>query len=307
MDWSNKLPTRRRKPSAAEIAAQLQEDTDSDENGDDSGSDVENVSNLRSPNLQSECTSESDEESSSDDDTTEVVPPLKRRLINAGDQLSLDDISSVTETEKSDEQFSGQDGTIWSSAVPKTRSIGRTCRSKDRILRKEGGPTKFILMRSKDAKDIFLELLTYSNLSDIVKYTNKEAERGGEHNFNLTETELIAFIGLCLARGVFKGKNEPVKSFWSSDYGKPLFIRTMSRKRFLLLQRFLRFDDKVTRPSRRKSDKFSAIRQVWSRCVDRFQTCYFPPAMSQWMNSYCHVSAEHPSFSTCHKSQENSA
>ena len=39
-----------------------------------------------------------------------------------------------------------------------------------------------------------------------VKFTNKIAKSRGESIFNLTETELVVFIGLCLACGFFKGK-----------------------------------------------------------------------------------------------------
>ena len=106
------------------------------------------------------------------------------------------------------------------------------------ILRHAGGPTRYILQRSDDITDIFLELLDRRNIDDIVEFTNAEATRSGKPNFNLDSVEFIAFIGLCLARGVAKGRNEPLSSFWSDDTGRPMFRETMSRNRFKDIMRF---------------------------------------------------------------------
>ena len=62
----------------------------------------------------------------------------------------------------------------------------------------------------------------------IVKYTNAEAATHGQDNFSLDIIELKAFIGLCLARGVTKGRNEPVSSFWSEETGRAMSKETMN-------------------------------------------------------------------------------
>ena len=51
----------------------------------------------------------------------------------------------------------------------------------------------------------------------------KEAADAGVQNFAIDRYECIGFIGLCLARGVLKGKGEPLRSFWSESTGRSLF------------------------------------------------------------------------------------
>ena len=63
------------------------------------------------------------------------------------------------------DNYSRRDGTIWNANFLKSNSVGQ--KSKEQVLKK-GGPVKFIMMRSNDAKDIFLELLTHSTLSDAM-------------------------------------------------------------------------------------------------------------------------------------------
>lgn len=65
-----------------------------------------------------------------------------------------------------------------------------------------------------------------------------------------TVTELKALIGLLFTAGVNRGHMEPVTALWSPQDGRPLFSATMSVSRFKSLLRFLRFDNKQTRPER---------------------------------------------------------
>ena len=81
--------------------------------------------------------------------------------------------------------------------------------------------------------------------------TMAEARLQGDNNFQFSVEELQTFIGLCIIRGVIKGRDEPVKSFWNTDYGRPVFGETMSRNNFLSILRYIRFDDKKTGPRRR--------------------------------------------------------
>jgi len=90
------------------------------------------------------------------------------------------------------------------------------------------GPTQYILQRTDTISDIFIELFDSRNMDDIVKYTNAEAATHGQDNFSLDIIELKAFIGLCLARGVTKGRNEPVSSFWSEETGRAMSKETMN-------------------------------------------------------------------------------
>ena len=78
------------------------------------------------------------------------------------------------------------------------------------------------------------------------------------------------------ARGAFGAKGLSVESLWSSIWGPPLFSQTMSRNRFSEIQRFLRFDLKVTRSQRLEDDKFALASEVWNRFIANSIMCYKP-------------------------------
>ena len=50
----------------------------------------------------------------------------------------------------------------------------------------------------------------------------------------------------------------------------------MSRDRFLLLLKLLRFDDKSTRRKRLAHDKFALVSEIWHKLVHNCQICYSP-------------------------------
>ena len=167
------------------------------------------------------------------------------------------------------EIVTAKDGTQWNKTP---RRFGRV--PSHNVIRREGGPTTFITSRVDDVKDVFFELLDYGNMDSIVKFTLAEAKRKGDETFEFDVEMLRAFIGLCIARGAYKGRDEPLKSLWSSRDGRPLFVGTMSRDTFLLILRYIRFDCKEKR--RRGEDRFQHIREIWERTVENFRKCYLP-------------------------------
>lgn len=50
----------------------------------------------------------------------------------------------------------------------------------------------------------------------------------------------------------------------------------MSERRFCHLSRCLRFDDPATREARRQTDKFTPIRDLWDKLIDKCQANYSP-------------------------------
>ena len=108
-----------------------------------------------------------------------------------------------------------------------------------------------------------------------MNFTLAEARRNGDENFQFDIEILQAFLGLCIARGAYKRRDEPLKSLWSSRDGRPLFVGTMSRDTFLLILRYIRFDDKEKRRRGEHQDKFQHIRQIWETTVENFRKCYF--------------------------------
>ena len=53
---------------------------------------------------------------------------------------------------------------------------------------------------------------------------------------------------------------------------------TMSRNKFQSILRYIRFDDKNSRPICRTTDKFAAIQELWNSVMDNCQKSYFPHA-----------------------------
>ena len=172
------------------------------------------------------------------------------------------------------ESILSRDGTIWENRPPNAN--GRT--SRRNIIRTRLGTKQFILDKVDTALDVFKELWGHQNFECILRFTKAEALRQGNTTFSISKQELDAFFGLCLLRGVFKGRNEPLSSFWESDHGRPIFRETMSRNKFQSILRYIRFDDKNSRPIRRRIDKFAAIRELWNSVMDNCQKSYFPHA-----------------------------
>jgi hypothetical protein len=168
----------------------------------------------------------------------------------------------------------GKDGTQWQEVKIEENSGGRY--AAHNIIRHKQGSTRFILNRVDTEVDIFFELMGRDWIQKIVTFTLAEARRQNNQNFMLTENDLLAFLGLCFARGVLLGKNEPVYNLWSKEFGRDIFRDTMSRQRFLSIKRYIRFDDKSTRTERRKNDKFTAIRDLWESVMSNCGNCYNP-------------------------------
>ena len=64
-----------------------------------------------------------------------------------------------------------------------------------------------------------------------------------------TTGELDAFFGILITCGLHKSNKEHLSDLWKSDY-LPLVRASMSRNRFRMLLRFIRFDNDITRPQR---------------------------------------------------------
>lgn len=226
---------------AARIIEQLQ-DEDSDIDDIDDQYEEEQVA-------ESDSTAQSEEEEEADDDELEFNP--NENLI----------------------PYVSREGTHWHQHPLRNNAVRRPDRN---IIRHQAGATNFILQRSNDIVDVFIELFSRQNLEEIVNFTNAEAASKGIDDFGLDDIELRAFVGLNFARGVTKGRNEPLCSFWSESTGRPLFRDTMSRNRYQLILRFLRFDSRNDRRQRRALDPFCLIRNVWDRVIASSARAYRP-------------------------------
>lgn len=237
-----------------------------DEDSDNTDSDIESDIPV------SDTETDSNDSSSTDDE--EIAEPAEDDELAgpAGDdEVAGPVIFDLATGPATANHLMSRDGTHWYQEPLRNPNV-RT--ATENIIRLEGGPTQYILQRTDTISDIFIELFDSRNMDDIVKYTNAEAATHGQNNFNLDVIELKAFIGLCLARGVTKGRNEPVSSFWSEETGRAMFKETMTRNRFQSIMRFLRFDDKNNRRQRRQQDRFSLIRIVWDRFMSNCSKSY---------------------------------
>ena len=66
-----------------------------------------------------------------------------------------------------------------------------------------------------------------------------------------TKAELLAFIGILIAAGVHRQNKENLDDMWKGD-ALPLIRAAMSRDKFKMMLRFIRFDNENTRAERAK-------------------------------------------------------
>ena len=261
--FSVRMAARARR-TAAEIAQLLIANVDSDE----SGSDEENEKGL----VYDPSPAVSDEEESTDESEIPFERESTRRNVEAREL-----------------QFTSSDGTHWTQVdIGSVTNRGRE--PARNIVRQRPGATRFILNRVDNEEDIFIELLGHDNILRILDFTRAEAKRQGNDEFEISENDLYAFFGLCIIRGVLRGKNEPLSSFWSQEFGINVFKETMSRNRFKDIKRYIRFDDKTTRSQRRGANKFAAIQELWESAMKRRGDAFFLANIPLSMNNYSHVS-----------------
>ena len=157
---------------------------------------------------------------------------------------------------------------------PPQRNIGRQNRAN--II---AGP-QGVLPKAKNAttpREAFELFFTPAMIDNIVKYSNDKIERtiqkitpeviaqkgNGSVVKLCTQTEIHAFIGLLLYRGLWKQNTLSITKLFSLKYGPAIYAATMSMRRFKFLLSHLSFDDDRTRDERWPSDRFAAIRELF--------------------------------------------
>ena len=121
----------------------------------------------------------------------------------------------------------------------------------------------------------------------LVLETNQEARRQvtawNETNpdnpktwLALDSNEMKAFIGLCILAGVYKSNHEPVASLWSEKEERPIFSATMSRTRFTIILKYLRFDNRATRAERQATNKLAPFQDFWIMFQAQLPKFYIP-------------------------------
>jgi len=121
----------------------------------------------------------------------------------------------------------------------------------------------------------------------IVRFTNLYIERnfGGSTDSkkdkrnvgNTNREEIMALICILFLLGVKKCSKLNLAGAWSEDgTGIEILQGVMGVNKFKFLISCVRFDDKITRSDRRKTDKLAPIRELYDSFVANCQTSYSP-------------------------------
>ena len=218
-----------------------------------------------------------------DDDSTEISA-MQATLENSDLSESDSDDDSDPPDFRNDyggQSSSNQWDTLSSRAgVTRKRVSGTTNRGRaaaENVFSERSGPTSYSQrgVKSDSQLSAFRLFVDEPMLRSIWKFTIKHGQ-ADDASFLVDLRELEKFIGLQVARGVLVGKNTPIHQLWSREWGYPIFANTMSRDRFKVLMKHLRFDNFSTRRERRQADKFCLISETWNDFIENCKRCYIP-------------------------------
>lgn len=223
------------------------------------------------------------DENDSDEEVIEDVSEDEDNVMEDHETSDSEGRSDEENIDRNDGNYVSADGTVYTPNVDR-RAGRRAALNVVRNLHPEIPPnTRF---------DSILEsfLLYYSHDINyiVVRETNREAERVmqlpdcslyiRDRWYPVTEGEMLAFVGLLIEAGVMRDSGRYLNELFDERRGNPLFRSTMTCERFKQILRFIRFDDKATRPERRLYDKLAAFRQIWNMFVANFRANYVPSA-----------------------------
>lgn len=215
-------------------------------------------------------------EDESDTDTEDHVEA--RQDDSDTDQLFTDENASDDDlSDEEDDFFLGKDKcTRWR----KTASSQRVKRKPHNIFTHIPG-VKGPAKEAKTPYQSWSYFITDDMLDIIVQWTNQYIESvrpkfQRERDAKLTDkTEIKAVIGLLFLAGVVRSNRQSLEELWGTDgTGIEMFRVVMNIKRFKFLLRCMRFDDKSTRDTRRKTDKLAPVREVFTLFNENCKNCY---------------------------------
>uniref|UniRef100_A0A1B6E7C5 PiggyBac transposable element-derived protein domain-containing protein n=1 Tax=Clastoptera arizonana TaxID=38151 RepID=A0A1B6E7C5_9HEMI len=119
----------------------------------------------------------------------------------------------------------------------------------------------------------------------VLQCTNEEIELQKKNyknkNFDGTVKELCleelnALFGLIILAAALKDNHLNTTLMFDNTFCGDRYKATMSERRFKFLINCLRFDNKTTREDRQKTDKFSAITDIWKILLKNCRSSYKP-------------------------------
>ena len=214
------------------------------------------------------------EESDIEEDLSDLEPHERAaQLPEPTSSSSSSDLSdSDNEEVRGEESMTAPSGQKWTTQPPNPQGRMRA----SNIFRQRPGVTCYAAQRiNENIISSFKILFDHSMLETILLETNRQGRRmKGPSWKDMDYTELDAYIGLCILRGVYKSSNESVRELWKKDTGRSIFGDTMSINRFEEIRAMLRFDNPLTRSSRQRRDKIAAVRLLIDSFVTNSQLCY---------------------------------
>jgi hypothetical protein len=126
------------------------------------------------------------------------------------------------------------------------------------------------VLACKSEYEIWCEVFDDNIINLIMKETLLYAHRDKTHmDFNLTEEELLKFLGIILFSGYHSVPNE--KHYWSNspDLGVDLIRQTMSRDRFWQIKGFLHLADNHSLEEGNKMAKISQLYELLNQSLQR--------------------------------------
>jgi len=125
--------------------------------------------------------------------------------------------------------------------------------------------------------DIINYLVTETNTFAEQFIRDNNIKRSRVHAWTPTDPkEMKHFLGLTYLMGIIQKSN--IQMYWSNDplYSTPIFKQVMKRDRYLLIRKFLHFNNNNNMPGRTKPnpDKLFKIRPLVDHLFEKFQEIY---------------------------------
>ncbi|XP_066253834.1 piggyBac transposable element-derived protein 4-like [Euwallacea similis] len=132
-------------------------------------------------------------------------------------------------------------------------------------------------------KECFLHFFYDNVLEIIIRHTNEEIVRQSSKYAtssatvtNICKDELLALLGILIFSAAKKDNHLNTKHMFEGTVSGSFYRACMSRERFAFLVNCLRFDDKITKEERKKSDSFTYIHQIWNMLMEICRSSYTP-------------------------------
>ena len=230
--------------------------------------------------------------SASDDELDAIIPDFR---CGNDDDYDDDDDDSQTECDDDEdvdsslvrvldmpEEVTAKNGFKWSGREP-NRQSRIPARN---IVRETPGNKAEAKNLTKDLdiwnlffpEEIIEIIKTYTNqkISEEVAKAKSKGRKDVSYKNQTTNAEIRALIGLFYIAGSTHQNRTDSRDMFSGNFGSLVFKATMSEQRFVFLTACLRFDNKQRREELRKTDRLTAMREVWDHLVNTSKRLYTP-------------------------------